>query len=474
MKNKLFFPILSLLFCFLVSACTPKEKGIRKGNYRITDQGIVFDEPQRVEGQKSVLQLAVDPIENVRIGFIGLGMRGPDAVDRMTHIDGVTVVALCDIEPDRVEKVQTDIIEAKGLPRAAAYAGSREAWKELCERDDIDLVYICTDWKTHVPMAVYAMQHGKHVAVEVPAATSLEECWQLVDVAEQTQRHCMMLENCCYDFFELTALNMAQQGLFGELIHGEGAYIHNLEPYWHEYYDNWRLEFNQDHSGDVYPTHGLGPLCQAFDIHRGDRMKSLVSMSTPSYNGKKIAKEMMDTEEFANGDMTTTMIQTEKGKTLLIEHDVYTYRPYNRLFQLTGTEGFANKYPVSGFTVQEDKLPEGFLPEGHKPLNPHDFVPADVRDSMMKEYLHPIAKEIEAKAKEVGGHGGMDFIMDYRLIYCLHNGLPLDEDVYDAAEWSCLGELTAASIAEGGMPVVMPDFTRGDWDKVKGFHHAVK
>ena len=472
MKNKFLHLIFSLVLMTMVSSCNDKKETteVRKGNYRIVDNTIVFDEPQRIEGQKSVLQFTVDPIENVRIGFIGLGMRGPDAVDRMTYIDGVTVVALCDIEPDRVEKVQTDILEAKGLPRAAAYTG-REAWRELCERDDIDLVYICTNWQTHVMMATYAMQCGKHVAVEVPAATSIEECWQLVDVAEQTQRHCMMLENCCYDFFELTALNMAQQGLFGELIHGEGAYIHNLEPYWNEYYENWRLEFNQSHSGDVYPTHGLGPLCQAFNIHRGDRMKTLVSMSTPSYNGKKVAKEMMGTDDFANGDMTTTMIQTEKGKTLLIEHDVYNYRPYNRLYQLTGTEGFANKYPSAGFTVLEDKLPEGFLAEGEH-LNPHGFVPDEVRDKILENYLHPIAVAIEEKAKEVGGHGGMDFIMDYRLIYCLHKGLPLDQDVYDAAEWSCLGELTAASIANGGMPVAMPDFTRGDWNKIQGYKHA--
>ena len=473
MKNKILHLILGLVLLTMATACGEKktaETEVRKGNYHIINNTIVFDEPQRIEGQKSVLQFTVDPIENVRIGFIGLGMRGYDAVDRITYIDGVTVVALCDIEPDRVESVQTNILEGRGLPRAAAYTG-REAWKELCERDDIDLVYICTNWQTHVPMAVYAMQQGKHVAVEVPAATSIEECWQLVNVAEQTQRHCMMLENCCYDFFELTALNMAQQGMFGELIHGEGAYIHNLEPFWHEYYENWRLEFNQNHSGDVYPTHGLGPLCQAFNIHRGDRMKTLVSMGTPSYNGKKIAKEMMNVDDFANGDMTTTMIQTEKGKTLLIEHDVYTYRPYNRLYQLTGTEGFANKYPIEGFTLLEDKLPAGFLAEGQH-LNPHALVPAEVRDKIMKEYLHPIAVEIEEKAKEVGGHGGMDFVMDYRLIYCLHNGLPLDQDVYDAAEWSCLGELTAASIANGGMPVQMPDFTRGDWNKVQGYRHA--
>ena len=437
-----------------------------------TSGPIKVNVPARPAGQENVLGLTVPAMDTVRIGFIGLGARGPYAVERYTYIPGVKIVALCDVIPDNVEKVQK-ALENRGFPRAAGYSGDTEVYKQLCERDDIDLVYICTDWVHHTPIALYAMEHGKNVACEVPMATSLEEIWALINMSEKTRKHCMMLENCCYDFFELTALNMAQQGLLGELIHGEGAYIHNLEPYWHEYYENWRLDFNQSHSGDVYPTHGLGPLCQAFNIHRGDRMKTLVSMGTPSYNGKKVAKEMMGVDDFANGDMTTTMIQTEQGKTLLIEHDVYTYRPYNRLYQLTGTEGFANKYPSEGFTVLEEKLPEGFLTEGQH-LNPHGFVPAEVRDKILKEYLHPIAVEIEEKAKEVGGHGGMDFIMDYRLIYCLQNGLPLDQDVYDAAEWSCLGELTAASIANGGMPVAMPDFTRGDWNKVNGYRHAVK
>ncbi len=439
--------------------------------YKIKNHTIVFDEPKREKGQTSMLQFAADPIPVVRVGFIGLGMRGPDAVMRMTYIDGVEVKALCDLLPERVESVQKKL-ETKGLPRAAAYSGE-EGWKELCERDDIDLVYICTDWVRHVPMAVYAMQHGKHVAVEVPAATSVEECWQLVDVSEQTRRHCMMLENCCYDFFELTCLNMAQQGLFGEVIHGEGAYIHNLEPFWNYYQGNWRLDFNQKHSGDVYATHGLGPICQVLDIHRGDRMQYLVSMSTPSYNGLKIAKSIMKVDTFANGDMTTTMIQTQKGKTILIEHNVYTPRPYNRLYQLTGTEGFANKYPIEGFTLKGDMLPEGVVPDEQN-LDYHTWVPKALKDSLMQLYKSPLVVDIEAKAKEVGGHGGMDFIMDYRLIYCLQNGLPLDQDVYDAAEWSCIGELSAASIKHHGLPVQMPDFTRGEWQKVKGYRHAMK
>lgn len=478
MKRKHFFNLMtiSLGLMMIVWSCTEADVKTtdNKKPYSIKDNVIVFNEPERLEGQKSVLQLAVDPIPVVRMGFIGLGMRGSDAVDRISNIEGVEFVALCDLLPERVESVKKNVIEAKHLPAVAEYSGE-EAWKRLCERDDIDLVYICTDWNNHVPMAVYAMQHGKHVAVEVPAATSLDECWQLVDVAEQTQRHCMMLENCCYDFFEMISLNMAQHGLFGEVIHAEGAYIHNLEPFWPYYQGNWRLDFNQKHAGDVYPTHGLGPICQVMNIHRGDRMEYLVSMTTPSINGLKIANEVMkmDVDDFANGDMTTTMIKTHKGKTILIEHNVYTPRPYNRLYQLTGTEGFANKYPFEGFTLKEDNIPHGVIPD-HEKLDYHDFVPNEIRDSLLVAYLPDIAKSIEAKSKEVGGHGGMDFIMDYRLIYCLHNGLPLDEDVYDAAEWSCLGELTAASIENNGMPVKMPDFTRGDWNKINGFHYAVK
>ena len=461
---------LALVLSIFVSSCSVNNKSDK--NYVVTDNMIVFDEPERIEGQESVLQLAVDPIPVVRIGFIGLGMRGSSAVSRISHIEGVEFKALCDLTQEHVDWVRKYIIEARNLPKCDEYVGEDE-WKKLCERDDIDLVYICTDWKTHVPMAVYAMQHGKHVAIEVPAATSIEECWQLVDVAEQTQRHCMMLENCCYDFFELTCLNMAQQGLFGEVIHAQGAYIHNLEEYWTHYHNNWRLDFNQKHAGDVYPTHGLGPVCQVLDIHRGDKMDYLVSLSTPSINGLKIAKDQMGVDTFANGDMTSTLIKTNKGKTILIQHNVYTPRPYDRLYQLTGTEGFANKYPIEGFTLKEENIPSDVIPN-HENLNAHGFVPNSVKDSLMVAYKHPIAKDIEEKAKQVGGHGGMDFIMDYRLIYCLQNGLPLDQDVYDAAEWSCLGELTAASIANNGMPVKFPDFTRGDWNKVEGYRHAVK
>mgnify|MGYP001637375015 FL=1 len=438
--------------------------------WKTVDGVIVFDTPAREPGQKSVLGLKTAPMETVRVGFIGLGMRGPGAVERFTHLDGVEIKALCDLYPERVDSAQA-ILVRRGLPRAAFYCGE-EGWKQLCERDDIDLVYIVTPWQQHVPMAVYAMEHGKHVAVEVPAATSLEECWQLVNTAEKTQRHCMMLENCVYDFFELTTLNMARQGLFGDILHVEGSYIHDLDAFWDYYQDSWRLKFNQKHRGDVYATHGLGPACQLLDIHRGDKMNYLVSMDTKSVNGLKLAEEKLGATEFANADHTTTLIKTEKGRTILLEHNVYTPRPYSRMYQLTGTKGFANKYPIQGYAFNPDQLADSGVPD-HENLNAHRFVSKEVREALMARYKDPIVLDIEAKAREVGGHGGMDFIMDYRLIYCLQHGLPLDQDVYDAAEWSCIGALTAMSLEHNSAPVAVPDFTRGDWNKTDGYRHAM-
>ena len=447
----------------LLSACCSSGDG-----YRIKDGVIVFDEPAPAKGQEDMLLFAADPIDTVRTGFIGLGMRGPDAVRRFTYIDGAKVVALCDLEADRVVRSQ-EILAGRGKPAAAEYSGE-DGWKQLCERDDIDLVYICTNWQTHVEMAVYAMECGKHVAVEVPAAMSVAECWRLVDTSERTRKHCMMLENCVYDFFELTCLNMAQQGLFGEVLHAEGAYIHNLEPFWDYYHDNWRLDFNQKHSGDVYATHGFGPDCQVLNIHRGDKLEYLVSMDTKSVVGLEVAKEKMGVDTFANGDQTSTLVKTRNGKTVLIQHNVYTPRPYDRMYQLVGTKGFADKYPNSAFAFEPDQIADAAAEYDN--LSSHSYVPREVRDSLRAKYKHPIAKEIEEKAREVGGHGGMDFIMDYRLIWCLRNGKPLDMDVYDAAEWSCLGELTAASIANGSKPVKIPDFTRGRWNKVDGLKLA--
>lgn len=464
------YSFMVMLMLLSVTACNNSSK-----NSDSAGMVIVTEVPERPAGQKDVLGLITPKLDTVRVGFIGLGMRGPGAVERFTHIPGTKIVALCDLYEERVEKTQA-ILDRAGLPRAAAYSGSEEAWKELVQRDDIDLVYIATDWKRHADMMVYAMEQGKHVACEVPAAMTLDEIWTVVNTAEKTQKHAMQLENCVYDYFELTTLNMAQQGLFGEVLHAEGAYIHNLSDFWGYYEGDWRMQYNKEFRGDVYATHGMGPAAQALDIHRGDKMNTLVAMDTkpaniPEYLIEERGMDPDSAHQFANGQHTMTMVRTEKGKTIHIQHDVASPRPYSRMYQVSGTRGFASKYPTPGYALEAEMVDESVTPD-HENLNAHSFVSADVRDALMDKYKHRIHRELEEKAKEVGGHGGMDFIMDYRLVYCLQNGLPLDMDVYDLAEWCSLAELSRISIENGSAPVEVPDFTRGNWNRVEGFRHA--
>ena len=444
----------------VISCSSPQE--VKKDDNDKFKAAEVFVTPDRPSGQKDVIELRTAPIKNVRIGFIGLGQRGSGAIYRYTNIEGVTIKAIADIIPKYVENAQKTIAKA-GLPKADEYTGE-EDWKKICERDDIDLIYVVTGWGLHTPIAKYAMEHGKHVAVEVPASMTIKECWDLVDTAEKTQKHCMMLENCNYDFFELTTLNMAQKGLFGEVKHVEGAYIHDLRwlnfsknnDDYKGYVNDWRLDFNANHDGNLYPTHGLGPICHVLNMHRGDKMEYLVSMSTNQFGMTKYAEDTYgkDSKEakrtYKKGDMNTTLVRTNKGKTIMIQHDVASPRPYSRLHTISGTKGFAQKYPQKTIALEP---------------NAHGRIRGTKLDSLMEKYKHPITREFEEKARKVGGHGGMDFIMDSRLIYCLQNGLPLDMDVYDAAEWSCIIELSEKSVENNSMPVKVPDFTRGAWQK---------
>lgn len=427
----------------------------------------VFPVPPRPAGQTHVLELRTEPLETVRIAVIGLGMRGQGAVRRLSYIDEAHIVALADVVPANVERAQ-ETLRSMGRPEAVGYTGEND-WKTICERDDVDLVYICTHWDLHTPIAVYAMENGKHAATEIPAALTIEECWQLVDTAERTRRHMMMLENCNYDFFEMATLNMAQKGLFGEIVHAEGAYIHDLRFLLFDedkgYWDMWRLKHNEKKDGALYPMHGLGPIAHALNIHRGDRMEYLVSVSSNQFGLTAYAREKFGEDsdyarrEYKKGDMNTTIIKTVKGKTIKIQHDVTSPRPYSRIHMLSGTKGFAQKWPRTGIALE---------PDGHRYLSDDDL------KALLKEYEHPIVTEVGEKARQVGGHGGMDFIMDYRLIYCLHHGLPLDQDVYDAAEWSAVIELSQVSVKNQGMPVKIPDFTRGAWDKLKTVTYHTK
>ena len=320
----------------------------------------------------------------------------------------------------------------------------------------------------HVPIALYAMERGKHVAVEVPAALTVADCWALVDAAERTRRHCMMLENCCYDFFEMTTLNMAREGLFGEIVHVEGAYIHDLRELQfdrrHGYVDMWRLEHNALHTGNPYPTHGLGPLCQLLDIHRGDRMERLVSLSSDqfgmsAYATAKYGAESAEAERpYALGDMNTTLIRTARAR----------------------ASSSSTTSPLRGPTTGSIRSRERRASHRNTRSAVWRSIPTPTTGFGRAASTRccaatsiPLRAKFGEKAREVGGHGGMDFIMDYRLVYCLRHGLPLDQDVYDAAEWSSLAELTEASVRNGSMPVAMPDFTRGAWRKVEGFSHAM-
>ena len=427
--------------------------------------------PPRPAGAECVIGLATAPIDTVRIGVVGLGMRGAWAVERLTYVPGVKISALCDLIPERVDSSQATLGRF-GLPQAEGYSGEEESWKGLCESPNVDLVYICTDWVHHAPIALYAMECGKHVAIEVPAALDLDEIWALIDKAETKRVHCMMLENCVYDFYEMSTLAMAKAGVFGEVIHGEGSYQHNLDPFWDGYWNNWRMEYNKSHRGDVYPTHGIGPVCQALDIHRGDRMKTLVSMDTRAFNGSKLFEKHTGKAypDYANGDQTCTLISTENGKTMLIEHDVVTPRPYSRMYQLVGTQGFASKYPTELYCLGEE--PEGEI-DAKDIIDEKVYLDEELAQLQAKYPIPILTPELKALAEEVGGHGGMDFIMDYRMIYCLRNGLPLDMDVYDLAEWCCISPLSKLSLENGNRPVEIPDFTRGHWNSQKGFSYAL-
>ena len=447
--------------------------------YKIVDGTIITEVPARPAGQQHVLNLRTPKLPVVHAAFVGLGMRGPDAVRRFCHIPGVQIMALCDYERERAEKCNNFLKEAS-FPAADVYAGE-EGYKKLCERDDIDLVYIATDWLHHFIIAKYAMEHGKHVAIEVPSAMNMHEIWELINLSEQKRLHCFMLENCCYDFFELNTLNMAQKGLFGEILYTQGAYRHELSQFWDAYWKRdandklgWRLDYNKKFRGDVYATHGLGPIAQVLDIHRGDRMKTLIAMDTKSVMGKHWVEQLSGKkcEKFANGDHTTTLISTENGKVMEIHHNTMTPQPYNRMYQLTGTKGFANKYPIEGYALSSSEMKKSGVTPSNDNLSGHSYLSAVDRKALVAKYQSPLVSRFEKQAKSIGGHGGMDFIMDYRLVYCLQHGLPMDIDVYDLAEWCCLAELGSLSMDNGNKPVEVPDFTRGYWNEVKGYRHA--
>ncbi len=414
---------------------------------------------QRAGSSHNMSGFRAAKIERIKMGIIGLGNRGEGAVSRFTYIDGVDIVALCDRHAHKAQKEHDKVVQA-GLSAPKTYSGD-EGWRRMLEENRLDLVYICTPWSLHAQMSIAAMQAGAHVGCEVPIGLTMDELWKVVQVSEQTQKHCMMLENCCYDFFELITLNMVQQGLFGELIHAEGAYIHDLLDlnFSKTYYDDyWRLKENIRLHGNLYPTHGIGPIAQCMNINRGDQIATLVNMQSADFHmathAAALAAKDADFAPFARksyrGNMNTTLMKTEKGKTLMVQHDVSSPRPYSRIHLLSGTMGFAQKYPTKGLSFRNYK-------------NGHAWLTPEATAELESKYTPELVKLIGEQAKAVGGHGGMDFIMDWRLIDCLRNGLPLDQDVYDAAAWSAIIPLSIQSSAQNSRQLNFPDFTKGHW-----------
>ncbi|GIJ94100.1 glycosyl hydrolase family 109 protein 2 [Capnocytophaga stomatis] len=402
---------------------------------------------------KKVFDLRVAPIENLCVGFIGVGIRGIEALKRYMHLD-VRISAVSDVYEEYIEKAKK-ITENQSV--SPVFFTGKEDWKKLCEMEEIDLVYISTPWELHTEMVTYAMRCGKHVAVEVPLAMTVADCWKIVRTAEETQRHCMMLENACYDSFELMTIEMAKRGDFGEIVHGEGAYIHDLRRLNFQQNDRdtlrgeWRMKYSQTHNGNPYPTHGIAPICQAMNILRGDNLVKLVSMSSLSIGMKRYAEATFGSESPQakaqyTGDINLTLIQTEKGKTILLQHDDTSPRPYSRIFLVSGTDGFIQKYPTPQIYFDKREIPQLIQEEvaSYLEQNQHHYV---------LETAHLREKLPEQKP--------MDIIMDYRLVYCLKNGLPLDQNVYDGALWSCITELSQISVEKGSIPVDIPDFLNG-------------
>jgi hypothetical protein len=391
-----------------------------------------------------------------RLGLIGVGGRGTSLLEDLLAANA-QVRAICDVVPEKAKHAQ-ELIEKAAQHAPELYTDGDHAYERLVARDDLDLVIVATPWRWHVPMAVAGMQAGKHVAVEVPAATTIDDCWRLVNTSEATKRHCIMLENCCYGYNETLVLGMVHTGLLGDLLYGEGAYLHDLreELFSKQGEGLWRRTVHTERNGNLYPTHGLGPVANYMGINRGDRFDYLVSMSTPQRGLDAYRSAHLDkgdprwAERYITGDMSTSLIKTANGLTITLKHDVSNPRPYDRINTVAGTKGIFTDYPPRIY-LDGQKGEEGWAS-----LDAY------------KQYEHPLWRQEGDVARKAGGHGGMDYIMLYRLLDCMRKGLAPDLDVYDAAAWSAPGPLSAASLQAGSGPARFPDFTRGRWHERSG------
>lgn len=393
------------------------------------------------------------PMDVVRVGFVGVGGMGTAHVRNLVRIEGCVVQAVCDIRPEHAERARDLIVEA-GHPEPTLYTRGERDFERMCAEEELDLVYNATPWRWHVPICVAAMESGKHAATEVPAAYTLEGCWKLVETAERHGKHCVMMENVNYGRMEMMVFRMVREGVLGEILHGEGGYNHDLRAikFADEGEGLWRREHSMERNGNLYPTHGLGPVANCMDINRGDRFAVLVSMSSPSRGLQLWAEEHYPPdhpkrrEEYVLGDVNTSLIRTALGRTIMVQHDTNLPRPYSRIHKVQGTKGIFHGYPDRVYV------------EGRS--DPHRW---DEAREWLDEYDHPLWREMEERSKGAG-HGGMDFMEDHRLVKCLREGKPTDMNVYDAAALSAVTPLSEWSVANGGAPAEFPDFTRGRWE----------
>lgn len=414
----------------------------------------------RPTGQETMVGVPFEKYSTVRVGVIGLGNRGGPMSEGWAAVPGAKVVAVCDIRSDRSKRV-ADRLVALGRTRPAEYGGSADSYKSMLNEMDLDLVYVATPWEFHHEQGKAAMLSGAHAMVELPVATGLEELWDLVDTSEKTRRHLMLAENCSYGRNELAMLKMAHEGVFGDVHNGHGGYLHDLRDllFADGYYtDDWRRKWHTRSTASFYAMHGLAPIAAAMDINRGDRMKTLSATATPAkgladYRARFIPKGHRSWgEEYVNGDLVTCMISTEKGRIIRAEHDVSTPRPYSRINSLAGSRGIFEDYAGGGSTNARV-----YMEPDHGGHAWADFSPS------LTKYDHWLWEKVGSDAVANGGHGGMDYIMQWRTIQSMRTGTNADIDVYDSAAWCAPVPLSVVSLAEGGKPVEIPDFTRGGW-----------
>jgi hypothetical protein len=414
------------------------------------------EKPASKDSAGTMMGVPFERTERVRLGIIGVGGRGSSLLRDLLAVENVEIKAICDLVPEKVAHAQKAVTDA-GQPEPKGFSKGDWDFKNLTQLD-LHIVYIATPWNWHVPMAVNVMKNGKHAAVEVPACTTLEECWEVVHTSEATRKHCLILENCCYGETELMVLAMVKDGVFGQVTHAEGAYLHDLRKILtaNESEGLWRRFPHMKRNGNLYPTHGLGPVAHYLDIHRGNRFDYMVSVSSPEASLTEYVKanfpedDPKRKEKYICGDMNTSIIKTEKGQTILLQHDVVNPRPYSRLNSISGTKGAFADYPARVFV-------DGQKDEEWQTL-----------DGFKEKYEHPLWKTNGEMARKTGGHGGMDYVMNYRIMDCLKRGLPPDINVYDAAAWSAPTPLSEASVAAHGAPQKFPDFTRGHWNAPLG------